>query len=67
MDKDLVNSQEAHTITELSLNYTDPSDTWTLNGYVKNIENTAKKFAFGMNSIQIGPPRTFGAVLQVKF
>jgi iron complex outermembrane receptor protein len=59
--------QEAHHISNISAVYADPDGKWTLTGYVRNLEDYAEKKNFMMNSMMIGPPRTYGAVLSVRF
>jgi iron complex outermembrane receptor protein len=70
--------QEAYHTTGLSLIYANPDGKWTLTGYAKNIENYAvKRSLFGRGEdpenqkmiyeMMIGSPRTYGAVLSVKF
>jgi len=62
--------QEAHRIDNFTAVYTDPSGKWTLSGYVKNIFNYAeKRFLNGMGnySMTLGPPRTFGGILSVRY
>jgi iron complex outermembrane recepter protein len=64
------NNQEATHISNLSLGYTNADGKWTLTGYVKNLENYAEKrgyFGDPINQTTIGPPRTYGGVLSVKF
>lgn len=62
--------QEAHHIDNLGLVYAHPDGKWTLSGYVKNVWNYAeKRFMNAMAGIymNLGPPRTYGGVLTVKF
>jgi iron complex outermembrane recepter protein len=68
-DKDKLNTEPAHLMADVSLNYGSESGNWSLNGYVKNVTNHAEKTGFymGVNYMQIGDPRTYGAVLSVKF
>jgi hypothetical protein len=51
--------------------YNAPSGKWTLSAYVNNIENYAEKRTYmnagGQGMLDIGDPRTYGAVLSVKF
>jgi hypothetical protein len=53
--------------------YSSPDGKWTLSGYVKNLKNYAEKksyFSMGMGgggSMMIGEPRTYGAVLSVRY
>jgi iron complex outermembrane receptor protein len=59
--------QEAHHISNVSAIYSHPDGKWTLTGYVRNLENYAEKKNFMMDSMMIGPPRTYGAVLSVRY
>jgi len=65
--------QEPYRVSNFSLVYASPSGNLTLTGYVKNIENYAVKRSIFKNSpdnvgeLTIGPPRTYGALLSVKF
>jgi len=62
--------QEAHRIDNFTAVYTDPSGNWTLSGYVKNIFNYAeKRFLNGMGdyAMTLGPPRTYGGILSVRY
>jgi iron complex outermembrane receptor protein len=60
-------TQDAHHISNVSMIYANPDGKWTLTGYIKNIENYAEKKSMMMNSIMIGSPRTYGAVLSVHY
>ena len=60
--------QKAYHIENISLVYANPDGKWTFSGYVNNLGNYAvKQFLDGRGSLMIGNPRTFGAVLSVKF
>jgi iron complex outermembrane recepter protein len=64
--------QEPYHISNFSMVYTNPSGKWTLTGYVKNIEDYAVKrsiFSAGpsLGELTIGPPRTYGGILSVRF
>lgn len=56
---------------DIDLVYSDPSGKMSFSAYVKNLENYAEKRAIsnmaGTKLLQIGNPRTYGAVLSVKF
>ncbi len=67
MDVDKVNTEPNHLMGDVSLNYTHPSGEWTLNGYVKNVTNYAEKNGLMRGDMRLGAPRTFGAVLSVRF
>jgi hypothetical protein len=65
------NSQEAHYILNGSISFTHASGMWSLNAYVKNATDYAVK-TFWMNragsySLGLNDPRTYGAVLSLKF
>ena len=64
------NYQEAHYMLNGSLLFNHASDIWSLRTYVKNATNYAAKNAYGGHfDIKLGlsDPRTYGAVLSVKF
>jgi iron complex outermembrane receptor protein len=61
------NEQEAYTQTNCSLTYTHPDGKWTISAYVKNLENYAVKKNLMFAQLMVGPPRTYGAVLSVRF
>jgi iron complex outermembrane receptor protein len=61
------NEQEAYHLSNLSMTYSNPDRNWTLAGYVKNLEDYAVKRNLMESSMMIGPPRTYGLVLSVKF
>lgn len=67
MDVDKVNTEPAHFMIDFSTNYNSSSGKWNLNGYVKNILNHAEKTGFKLSELRIGSPRTYGAILSVKF
>jgi len=61
-------TQEAHHIDNVGLIYTSSDQKWSASAYCKNIMNYAEKrfmnFPFAMN---IGPPRTYGFNMNIKF
>jgi iron complex outermembrane receptor protein len=65
------NYQEAFHMEDANATYSHPGGIWTLSAYVKNIFNYAEKRSYmnagGNGSLTIGNPRTYGAVLSVKF
>lgn len=69
LDVDKLNTEPDHMMVDASLAYYSPDDTWSVNAYVKNLTNHAEKTGFYMNLefMQIGPPRTYGATVSVKF
>jgi iron complex outermembrane receptor protein len=60
-------TQEAHHLSNVSMIYANPDGKWTLTGYLNNIENYAEKKNLMMDRTMIGPPRTYGAVLTVRY
>lgn len=68
-DMDKLNTEPAHIMLDASLNYSAASGSWSINAYVKNAMNHAEKTGFYMtiDNMQISDPRTYGAVLSVKF
>jgi iron complex outermembrane receptor protein len=68
MDPYKVNIQKAYTLTNASIRYNHTGGKWSINGYVKNIENVAvKKNLIRNMAMRIGPPRTMGVVLSVQY
>jgi iron complex outermembrane receptor protein len=65
------NYQENYHIDSVSVSYSHPDGKWSLSAYVDNIFNYAeKRFYRGSpmgGSLTIGDPRTYGAVLSVKY
>ncbi len=67
------NYQEDYYMANASVTFNHASDRWSLNAYVKNIdEYAAKTFWHATNpgadpELGISDPRTFGAVLSVRF
>ena len=65
--------QEDHKISNFTAVYSSPDGKWSLSGYVKNIENYATKRSYsivgfqGESEMRIGPPRTYGAILTVRY
>lgn len=60
--------QEAYYIGDASLVYTHPDGKWSISAYGKNIANYAvKRFMDGMGNMFLNNPRTYGAVLSVKY
>ena len=72
---DVTNSatQEPYHLSNFTLVYANPSGNWTFTGYVKNVENYALKRSIFKNGpdnvsmLTIGPPRSYGALLSIKF
>jgi iron complex outermembrane recepter protein len=65
-----MNYQEASHKTDLSGTYTHSDGKWNFSAYVKNLENYAEKTGYmagAVNQMTVGDPRTYGAVLSVKF
>jgi iron complex outermembrane recepter protein len=65
-DTSNVRWQEAYHLEDLSLVYASPDGKWNLTAYVKNLEDYAVKRSGG-TTLQLGDPRTYGAVVSVKF
>jgi iron complex outermembrane receptor protein len=70
-DLEDVNWQEAHYLLNGSVTYSHISGRWSLNAYVKNATDYAVK-TFWMNmggryAMGLNDPRTYGAVLSLKF
>jgi iron complex outermembrane receptor protein len=68
----LYNIEPTHHISNASLNYASASGKWSLNTYVKNIENhCTKNGTNGVNPVnanfRVDPPRTFGVVLSMRY
>lgn len=62
--------QESYRMGDLSMLYAHPGGEWTLNFYVKNLENYALKRSLigqGGGELRLSPPRTYGAVVTVIF
>jgi iron complex outermembrane receptor protein len=59
--------QEAYYIADFSIGYAHSDGKWSLTAYVKNLDDYAVKRGMMMGSFQIGPPRTYGAVLSVRY
>lgn len=62
-----VNIEPDHYMIDASLNYASPSGKWSINAYVRNIENHAEKIGVSMSTLKLSAPRTFGAVLSLRF
>jgi iron complex outermembrane receptor protein len=65
-----VRIQEAYHLADISVSYADPSGKWTLNFYINNVENYAVKRSLqgmGGTQLRLGPPRTFGGILTVRY
>jgi iron complex outermembrane receptor protein len=59
--------QEAYHLSNAAMTYANPDGKWTLAGYIKNLENYAVKKNLMFGSLMIGPPRTYGLVLSVRY
>ena len=65
-----VNYQESFMMTNFALTYTHSDGKWTLSANVKNLENYAEKTGYmggAVGQMTVGDPRTYSAVLSVKF
>jgi iron complex outermembrane receptor protein len=67
IDTSGIRDQEAYYIADFSMTYASPDGNWTLSAYVKNMADYAVKRFMFFGNINIGPPRTYGAVLSVRF
>jgi len=61
------NEQKAYHLSNLALTYAHSDGKWTIGGYVKNLENYAVKRNLMFAQLMIGPPRTYGLVLSVRY
>jgi iron complex outermembrane receptor protein len=64
--------QDAHTISNLFLTYHAPDRRWSATVYVKNVENKAvlangQGGPAGLETVDVGPPRTYGGQVSAKF
>lgn len=66
--------QDSYTQTNLRLTYEDPSETFSITGFVNNVENSLifgnsfqSPVKSGVIYNQLRPPRTYGVRLSVKF
>jgi iron complex outermembrane receptor protein len=65
--------QEAYTLTDLSLGYARDDKSWSVQAYVRNVENTLvltnadQGGPYAATRYQFGAPRTFGLRLQVNW
>jgi iron complex outermembrane receptor protein len=64
---DRTNWEPNHMMANAALNYASPDGKWSINAYMKNIENHAEKVGKMMSSLRLSAPRTFGAVLSLRF
>jgi iron complex outermembrane receptor protein len=67
IDLEALNTEPASTKTNANIVYSAPNNRWTLSAYVKNIENHATKGGFFMGTMRIGEPRTYGAILTIRY
>ena len=59
--------QKAYVSGDISLGYSPENGRWSLNAYVKNVNNKAIKSGFAAGFTSVQPPRTYGATLTAKF
>jgi len=64
---DQTNWEQSHIMVNAALNYASPGGKWSVNAYVKNIQNHAEKVGKMMSSLRLSNPRTFGAVLSLRY
>ena len=65
-----MNWQETFHTENVNATYSNPDGKWSLSAYVNNITDYAEKRMYmsgAANMLTIGNPRTFGAVLSVRF
>ncbi len=67
MDAEKANTEPGHYMADASLNFRHSSGKWNINAYVKNITNHAEKNGFMRGDLRLAPPRTWGAVLSVRY
>jgi iron complex outermembrane receptor protein len=67
LDAEKANTEPSKLTADAALNFRHPSGNWSLNAYVKNITNHAEKTGFMRGDLRLGPPRTYGAVLSIRF
>lgn len=65
------NYQEAYYKFDVSATYNNPDGKWSLSSYVRNVQNYAEKLGYmsrpDAGYTTIGTPRTYGAVLTVRY
>ena len=59
--------QESYYTVDGNITFSHASGRWSLNGYIKNAMEYAAKTMYGMGGMSITDPRTYGAVLSVRF
>jgi len=59
--------QESYYLINANATFTHSSGAWSVNAYIKNAMEYAAKTMYMMGSMSITDPRTYGAVLSVKF
>ncbi|MDB9823469.1 TonB-dependent receptor, partial [Deltaproteobacteria bacterium] len=63
-----ISTQEPHYISNITAVYADAEGKWTFTTYMKNITNYAAKLhGRGTRSLNISAPRTYGAILSIKY
>jgi iron complex outermembrane receptor protein len=76
LDVDYIPNERApsYTRSDLDITYRPPVGTWSISGYVHNLENSAvytgaveQPFVAGLIEAQILPPRTYGVRFQAHF
>lgn len=60
-------TQPSYHKTDLSFTYTSPGDTYHVQAYVRNLENTITIESFIPSSFYVGDPRTFGVRVGAAF
>ncbi|MFT4077589.1 MAG: TonB-dependent receptor [Asticcacaulis sp.] len=64
---DIRDVQKAYSTGDISLLYRAPSGAWSLNAYVKNVNDAIIKQSFFFGYAQLSAPRTYGLVLNRTF
>jgi iron complex outermembrane receptor protein len=63
-----ISTQEPHYIGNITAIYADTEGKWTFTAYMKNVTNYAAKLhGRGGSSFNISAPRTYGAILSIKY
>ncbi|MDB9823176.1 TonB-dependent receptor [Deltaproteobacteria bacterium] len=60
-------TQEAQHVDNVTLVYANSDGKWTVSGYVKNVGDYAVKRSASTRGHTLGPPRTYGAILSVRY
>jgi iron complex outermembrane recepter protein len=66
-DPSVVSYQESYYTVNGNVTFAHASGIWSINAYIKNATNYAAKNMIMSGSLSISDPRTYGAVLSMKF